>query len=108
MRAVVRVSIMWSRRAEGVSHGAAVVGHVCGAAFGARDQRAQRPRTVNAVGYGQKSRRRMRLLFRQVIPHDTAWQERIKELSNEPAVDDFALSEGLARPDAMPRPHAAR
>jgi hypothetical protein len=35
----------------------------------------------------------MRLLFRQVIPHDSAWQERLKELSNEPAVDDFALSE---------------
>src|SRR5258708_10558242 len=91
MRTVVRMSVMRPRRAAGVSHGAAVIGHVRRAPVGARDQRAQRPRAVNVVEHGQKSWRRLRLLFGQVVTYDPARRERLKKLSHQSAVDALAL-----------------
>jgi hypothetical protein len=38
----------------------------------------------------------MLVLFGQIVPHDAAGQERLKKLSDCPAVDDFTLIEDFS------------
>ena len=71
---------------------AALLGRLAADAAGACDQRTQRRRAAHALLDPRIARRRLHLLLGQILAPRQARQRRHQELSDQPAVDDLALS----------------